>query len=304
MLLPFSYGWAGVPIFFVISGFCIHMSFERQGREWKGFFIRRLFRIYPAYLLTLLVFALLFPTTRLDFSSGHDGWFQLISHLLLIHNFNPQTTTGIDGPLWSIAVEVQLYLTYPLLLMLVAKTGWRRTMIVLAVCEISIQGIQAMLSWLLGPESPVGFSTFVFDFSLVFYLVKVSPFAYWFSWSLGAFAADAFLRGRPLPFAGFSFWSWFALAAGSYLAKPLQPFTFLLFALAAAIAISKLLNSAVPKIHLPDFCLKFLRQTGVWSYSLYLLHYPLIIFCLSSLMLLCPKAREYPLLRFSFCVIS
>ncbi len=138
MVLPPSYGWVGVAIFFVVSGFCIHMSFEQQGREWTGVFIRRFFRIYPAYLLTLLVFALLFPITQLDFSSGHDGWSQLISHLLLIHNFNPLTTTGIDGPLWTIAVEVQLYLIYPLLLMLVAKSGWRRTMFVLAVCEMSM----------------------------------------------------------------------------------------------------------------------------------------------------------------------
>ena len=38
---------AGVPIFFVVSGFCIHMSYERQGRKWGSFFVRRFFRIYP-----------------------------------------------------------------------------------------------------------------------------------------------------------------------------------------------------------------------------------------------------------------
>ena len=265
MLLPLSYGWAGVAIFFVVSGFCIHLSFERQGREWKEFFIRRFFRIYPAYLLTLLVFALLFPATRLDFSSGHDGWLQFISHLLLIHNFNPQTSSAIDGLLWMALSlsEVQLYLIYPLLLMLVAKSGWRRTMFVLAVCEILIQGVQATLGWLLGPESPVGFRPFIYDFSLLFYLVKVSPLAYWFSWSLGAFVADAFLKGRRPPFAEFSFWPWLAVAAGSYLVKPLAPFSFLLFALATAIFISKYLSGASPKTHIPDFCLKFLRQTGI-----------------------------------------
>src|SRR5579863_4992242 len=49
-LLPLNIGWIGVPIFFVVSGFCIHVSFQQQGCEWRSFFIRRFFRIYPAYI--------------------------------------------------------------------------------------------------------------------------------------------------------------------------------------------------------------------------------------------------------------
>src|SRR5437899_2401642 len=48
--LPFSFGQAGVAIFFVVSGFCIHISFQQQGQKWSGFFIRRFSRIYPAFL--------------------------------------------------------------------------------------------------------------------------------------------------------------------------------------------------------------------------------------------------------------
>src|SRR5579859_6331331 len=44
---------AGVAIFFVVSGFCIHVSFQRQGRQWGSFFTRRFFRIYPPYLLAV-----------------------------------------------------------------------------------------------------------------------------------------------------------------------------------------------------------------------------------------------------------
>ncbi|HXC36779.1 MAG TPA: acyltransferase family protein, partial [Candidatus Acidoferrales bacterium] len=46
-LLPFSYGGMGVAIFFVVSGFCIHLSFQQQGKEWRSFWIRRFWRIYP-----------------------------------------------------------------------------------------------------------------------------------------------------------------------------------------------------------------------------------------------------------------
>lgn len=70
-LLPISYGWVGVPIFFVVSGFCIHWSFLKSTPgieahaqpskihskfQWRSFFLRRFFRIYPRYLLTLLFF--------------------------------------------------------------------------------------------------------------------------------------------------------------------------------------------------------------------------------------------------------
>jgi peptidoglycan/LPS O-acetylase OafA/YrhL len=46
LLLPFSFGWSGVAIFFVVSGFCIHLSFKRKA-DWPDFFVRRFFRIYP-----------------------------------------------------------------------------------------------------------------------------------------------------------------------------------------------------------------------------------------------------------------
>ena len=51
----------GVAIFFVVSGFCIHLSFRRGAPgDWRGFFIRRFFRIYPPYFLAVLIFAFFF----------------------------------------------------------------------------------------------------------------------------------------------------------------------------------------------------------------------------------------------------
>lgn len=47
-------GYVGVPIFFVISGYCIIFSAERS-KSWKDFLIRRFFRIYPPYLMSLFV---------------------------------------------------------------------------------------------------------------------------------------------------------------------------------------------------------------------------------------------------------
>jgi peptidoglycan/LPS O-acetylase OafA/YrhL len=44
--LPISFGWAGVAIFFAVSGFCIHLSFAHsKTQSFRDFFIRRFFRI-------------------------------------------------------------------------------------------------------------------------------------------------------------------------------------------------------------------------------------------------------------------
>lgn len=143
--LPFTFGSSGVAIFFVVSGFCIHMSFQKQGQKWGGFFIRRIFRIYPAYFAALIFCVLLIVacTPRLTF---HDQgfWMQLLTHLFLIHNYPSSTYIGINGAFWSLAIEAQLYLMYPALLMLVAKLGWRRTMIILAGSELLLRGMYGL----------------------------------------------------------------------------------------------------------------------------------------------------------------
>jgi len=303
VLLPMSFGWAGVAIFFVVSGFCIHFSFYQHGRDWRSFFVRRFFRIYPPYFFAVLLFGIFAHAGRLDFSIRQIDWYQLLVHLLLIQNVDPYSFFAISSSFWSIAVEIQLYLIYPVLLMLVAKLGWRRALILIAGCEILIGGIQGTLNVTcgIGGIEELGRQQ---SSSHLFYFIAASPLAYWFSWSLGAVIADAFLGNRALPLAKSSLSLWLVLAVGSNFIKPLAPFCFLLFAVLTATAISKLLSGARPGIRIPDFCLKHLRLTGIWSYSIYLLHQPLIGMGISIFVMICPFAGNYPLLQFAFCLVS
>ena len=142
-LIPATFGWVGVAIFFVVSGFCIHLSFSRLP-QWSLFFQRRFFRIYPPYLITLLFFAVIFPTTRLAFTSWHSAG-QFVSHLFLFHNIDDRSFFGINPSYWSIAVEVQLYALYPILIMLARRFGWRRTLIGLAMIEITLRFTDGVL---------------------------------------------------------------------------------------------------------------------------------------------------------------
>ena len=67
------------------------------------------------------------------------------------------------------------------------------------------------------------------------------------------------------------------MAVFSYFIKPLDSFQFLLFAVVTAVVISKFLSGTRPKIKVPAFSLGILRKIGLWSYSIYLLHQPLLM---------------------------
>jgi peptidoglycan/LPS O-acetylase OafA/YrhL len=266
--LPLSFGYAGVAIFFVVSGFCIHLSFQQQSQKWSSFFIRRFFRIYPPYLAALIFGILLVISTSRPHFYNRDFVIQILTHIFLVFNYSPTTFGTFNGAFWSLAVEAQLYLLYPVLIFLTTKLGWRLTMIILGGCEILIRGADGITQTLDATNTVWG---------QISWLLAKSPFGFWFSWALGAFLADAFLKNQILPFLKISpmFCLWCAFMG--YFFKPLFPFTFLLFALTTAAVLSQLLAGSKMEIQLPLITRPTLKKIGLWSYSLYLLHSPLLI---------------------------
>jgi len=283
-VLPATFGWAGVAIFFVVSGFCIHLSFLRRSTDdWRGFYVRRFFRIYPPYFLTLIVFAVAVPTTRLSFHSLFD-WAQLCSHLLLLQNFDERSFFGINPVFWTIAIEVQLYLLYPALLALAGKIGWRRALIAIGSLEIAMRGFKGVVIAATAHDVPQWFSG--------------APPLYWYSWAIGAAVAEAFVRKQSLPFRSLPAGALFLLAIGVSWVKPLFFFSFVLFAVLTATMIARLLErgTALP---LPRPFLNHLRILGGWSYSFYLLHQPLIA-AVPGLF----RSPVHPLVMFAYCVCT
>lgn len=279
-LLPCSFGQVGVAIFFVVSGFCIHLSFQQQGKDWRSFWIRRFWRIYPAYIAATAM-AMLFLTTnsRTDFDKS-PIWNQLVAHVFLVHNFNQSTFMGINASFWTLAVEAQLYLLYPLLLMIVGRFGWRQTLVLLACGEFFIRGADGVVQTIGAANTVCGHLS---------WLLSASPLGYWFSWTLGARLADAFLKNEPLPFAKIPMVPMLFLTVLSYFIRPLLPFLFVLAAIVTAIAVSRRLggdradvrvDTQQPEGWTPNrarpFSLNAIRTIGLWSYSIYLLHQPLL----------------------------
>ena len=117
------FGYVAIDTFFVLSGFCLFypiardMFGESHFRGWKDFFIKRARRIYPSYalmLLLLLVFPVLSYITNL-MTSPVELARHFLSHLFFVHNYSAETLGSTISTAWTMSIEVQFYLLFPLL---------------------------------------------------------------------------------------------------------------------------------------------------------------------------------------------
>jgi peptidoglycan/LPS O-acetylase OafA/YrhL len=129
--------WSGVDLFFVLSGFLIgRILINSKGSKnyFKKFYVRRFFRIFPAYYLILLAFAiLLFSGLSSHFPELTYAPYPFYSYLFYLQNFWMAYTSYL-GPswldsTWSLAVEEQFYLILPLLIFLVSPKNLPRLLI-------------------------------------------------------------------------------------------------------------------------------------------------------------------------------
>ena len=130
-----GYGQVSVRVFIVLSGYCLMLPVARSAGHTLeggplGYLRRRARRILPAYYAALaLSIGLLYAVSlmaRKGYGSrdtAHDlSPDAIVSHLLLVHNLNPHWAFRINAPLWSVASEWQIYFLFPLLLLPL----WRR----------------------------------------------------------------------------------------------------------------------------------------------------------------------------------
>lgn len=263
VLSPLSFGYYGVAVFFAVSGYCIHLSHAKaRNQSWGIFFNRRFFRIYPPYFIALLIFFFIWPIANFNFSDER-AW-QLFSHLFLVHNLDARTLFGINPAFWTIALEVQLYAIYPLLLLFAKRFGWLAALLLAAFSEISIQSIVAF--------------SLISNAALPPAALMYSPFAYWLSWSLGAYLADCHLNGRATFFSKTSIYPFLALAILCPIVKATYPFAFLAFAFTACIFLDKFLTrlKELPESGTLAWISKHFQKLGILSYSFYLLHQPFV----------------------------
>ena len=130
-------GLFGVMLFFVHTTLVLMFSLERQNaranaRLFLPFMIRRCFRIYPlAVLVVACVFVFRIPSDLRfgGFHLLHQSAANLAANLLLLQNVTLQKAN--PGILWSLPLELQMYLALPALFVFVARAKWPWTPIVL-----------------------------------------------------------------------------------------------------------------------------------------------------------------------------
>lgn len=124
-------GAIGVNLFFVLSGFLISyfLLLEKKSTSqinFKNFYIKRILRIWPVFFLVTLISFFALPLLNKSFDI-HLVKQHLPYYLLFINNFDRINTgfTGIGndalGVLWSVAVEEQFYLVWPILISLIRE---------------------------------------------------------------------------------------------------------------------------------------------------------------------------------------
>lgn len=152
-----AFGWVGVDIFFVLSGFLIGTLILDKGGQsnfFAVFYARRFWRIIPAYLLTVLAVVFLLNILPGRWSESSNS-FPIWAYLSFLQGawMTSSHTIGAHwlAPTWTLAVEEHFYLVAPALIIFVPR---RRLVTVLALVAISALAFRAMVFGA-GPAGPM-----------------------------------------------------------------------------------------------------------------------------------------------------
>jgi peptidoglycan/LPS O-acetylase OafA/YrhL len=296
-------GWLGVDIFFALSGFVLtwqvlHQQHAGRGpfarahfwRDASDFLVRRVLRVYPAYLATLLF---LVVVARLHVYGEPAALSDIALHLALFHNVVSQYVSTINGVYWSMPFEWQFYLAFPLLVLplLRGRAVW------LAVAAVAVAGGMKLTSLLLGPgaeiaQFPWRLDTFVAGMVGATIAYRRPPSASW-QRALAACGLASLLAG--------------ALYTGQYRilwwtqdANPFLRAVWLDITLPAL-----LIGLCGPRVGVARF---FATRPVVWlgviSYSIYLWHIPVMDLSRRLIEPHVPRAALFPLLAVAIVGVS
>lgn len=259
-------GYLGVDIFFVISGFLITglvaRAIARGDFRFGEFYFRRAKRLLPAAYVTFLATAIA-AVFLLDAREWNDFSAQLAGAATWTANIVLWRQTGyFEGaaalkPLlhvWSLSVEEQFYLLLPAGLVLMPRRWWLGGIVLLLIASLAWY-----LAWMQSrPEA-------------AFYLLPTRAWQF----ALGATAALIVQHARVRAFATWLFWP----ALATLVAVPMLPLGLSpqAMAIAACVAATLVVLRAHPAAEtLPP--VRVLARVGDFSYSLYLVHWPVFAF--------------------------
>jgi peptidoglycan/LPS O-acetylase OafA/YrhL len=139
-------GWIGVQLFFALSGFLITGGLlETQGATnyFRAFYARRALRILPLYYTVLILLLVVAPALNLDRAQLHANLKEQLSLWLFVVNWTHAQPDGF-AHFWSLAIEEQFYLLWPLIVHRLAARRLFEVCIYIAVIALVTRGIMVM----------------------------------------------------------------------------------------------------------------------------------------------------------------
>ena len=272
-------GYLGVHLFLVLSGFCLYFPIVRRYGvadsvvNVKEFAVRRARRILPPYYIALVLSILWNVIPGLlstDTTPARAiGLKDVVLHVLMLHNLTANTFYSINDAFWSLALESQLYLIFPLLVLLARRFSlWS-----MLAAPMFISLVWQLFSlWWIGRHG--GTKEFVEAHQRVlFYALPARCFEF----AAGMCAAALVAKPRPA-YVGVS------LALAAVVAVPdlwwLSHYdrygVFIDQGFGIVFASILVAASFIPAASFQSGILAGMTWVGMFSYSLYLIHLPLL----------------------------
>lgn len=185
-MLPYAGGW-GVTLFFILSGFCIHLPHAERKRSAAkvggvaklnitDFAIQRFLRIIPPYWLSLGLSLALGAIATTNILNGSTYWGNVLVHILGIQGFFPNCLMSINSVFWTIGLEIYFYILY----IFFANRVFKLYMVAaLMVCGLFVYGAFSISLQLNDPWRLLGTHLF---------------FTLFWQWYLGAWLAEIYVK--------------------------------------------------------------------------------------------------------------
>ncbi len=136
----YDYGYIAVQIFWILSGFVFAAVYVERQVTNVSFFWARFARLYPLHMFTLIVVATLqslsVAVVGHEQIYSYNDWYHFILQVFMASQWGFQHGSSFNGPIWSVSVEILLYLAFWLVLPLIRKAQLNVAFILALICWI------------------------------------------------------------------------------------------------------------------------------------------------------------------------